>query len=105
MGSGEGCHLLCLGDCLGAGVGETAAVGCSSTGEVLCSETSGGNRGVSPSRMWYEAVRVLLSNGWTAITRQPDKWRESHYGSCSPLPWLVPLGLECICHIPPWHEA
>ena len=35
-GSGEGCHLLGLGDCLGTGVGGVAEAGCSSTGEVLC---------------------------------------------------------------------
>ena len=63
MGSGESCHLLGVGDCLGASVGEMVAVGCSSMGEVLCGETSGGNRGVCPSRMWYEATRVFLSSG------------------------------------------
>ena len=31
-GSGKKYHLLGLGDCLGAGVGEAAVVGCSSTG-------------------------------------------------------------------------
>ena len=62
-GSGKGCHLLGLGDCLGARAGEPAAVGCSSTGKVLCGNTSGGNGGVCPSRMWYEATSVLLSNG------------------------------------------
>ena len=51
MGSGEGCHLIGLGDCLGTGVGEPAAVGCSSMGEVLCGNTSGGDRGGCPSRM------------------------------------------------------
>ena len=50
MGSGKGCHLLGLGDCLGTGVGELAAFGCSSMGEVLCGRTSGGDRGVCPSR-------------------------------------------------------
>ena len=35
-GSGEGCHLLGLGDCLSHWhVGEAAVVGCSSMGEVL----------------------------------------------------------------------
>ena len=62
-GSGEGCCLLDFGDCLGTGVGEMAAVGCSSMGEVLCGRMSGGNRGVCPSRMWYEAARAPLSNG------------------------------------------
>ena len=35
-GSGKGCHLLGLGDCLGTGAGGEAEVGCSSTGEALC---------------------------------------------------------------------
>ena len=63
MGSGKGCHLLGLGDCLGASVGETAVVSCSSMGEVLCGERSGGDGGACPSRMWNEAARVLLSDG------------------------------------------
>ena len=41
MGSGEGCHLLGLGDCLGTGMGGAAGVGCSSTGEVLCDRVNG----------------------------------------------------------------
>ena len=44
-GSDKGCHLLGLGDCLGAGVGKMAVVGCSSMGEVLCGGMNGGNRG------------------------------------------------------------
>ena len=32
-GSGKGCHLLGLGDCLGTDVGEAAVVGCSCTWE------------------------------------------------------------------------
>ena len=67
MGSGEGCHLLGLGDGLSTGVGEMVAVSCSSMGEVLCGEMSGGNGGVWPSRMWYEAARALLSSGGTAV--------------------------------------
>ena len=63
MGSGKGCCLLGLGDCLGASVGDMVAVSCSSVGEVLCGETSGGNRSVCPSKRQYEAVRVLLSSG------------------------------------------
>ena len=51
-GSGEGCHLLGLGDCLGAGVGRAVDVGCSATREVLSSRVSGGNRGVCPNKMW-----------------------------------------------------
>ena len=51
MGSGKGCHLLSLGDCLGVSVGELAVVGCSSMGEALCGETSGGDGGVCPIRM------------------------------------------------------
>ena len=49
-GSDKGCCLLGLGDCLGAGVGEAAAAGCSSMGEVFCGMMSGGNGGVCPNR-------------------------------------------------------
>ena len=62
-GSGKGYCLLGLGDCLGASEGETVAVSCSSAGEVLCGETSGGNGGVCPSKRWYEVARVLLAGG------------------------------------------
>ena len=51
IGSGKGCHLLGLGDCLGGGGGETVVVSCSSMGEFLYGEVSGGNGGVCPSRM------------------------------------------------------
>ena len=40
-GSGEGCCLLGLGDCLGTGAGGAAGVDCSSTGEVLCDKVNG----------------------------------------------------------------
>ena len=63
MGSGKGCHLLGLGDCLGAGEGEMVAVSCSSMGEVLCGEMSGGDGGICPSKRWYEVARTLLSGG------------------------------------------
>ena len=63
MGSGEGCCLLGLGYSLGTGVGEPAAIGCSSPGEVLCGDVSGGDGGVCPCRMWCEAASVLLSEG------------------------------------------
>ena len=39
-----------LGDCLGTSVDETVAVGCSSTGEVLCGGTSQGDGADCPSR-------------------------------------------------------
>ena len=51
-GSGEGCHLLGLGDCSGAGVGGAAEVNCSPTGEVLCSRVSGGDGGLCPNKIW-----------------------------------------------------
>ena len=63
MGSGEGCHLLGLGDCLGIGVGGMVAVGSSSEGEVFCGKASGGDEGVCPNKRWYKVVRVLLSGG------------------------------------------
>ena len=40
-GSGEGCHLLGLGDCLGTGVGGVAEAGCTYTGEALCNMMNG----------------------------------------------------------------
>ena len=52
IGSGEGCCLLGLGDCLGIGVGGAVEVGCSSTVEALCSGASGGNGGVFPNKIW-----------------------------------------------------
>ena len=51
-GSGEGCHLLGVGDGLGTGVGGTAEVACSSTGEALCNRMNGGDGGVCPNKMW-----------------------------------------------------
>ena len=39
-GSGEGCFLLGLGDCLGTGKG-AAGADCSSTGVVLCDKVNG----------------------------------------------------------------
>ena len=51
IGSGKGCHVLGLEDCLGAGVGEAAVVGCSSMGGIFCGRVSGGNGGVCPNRM------------------------------------------------------
>ena len=51
-GSGGGCCLLGLGDCLGTGVGGVAEVGCSSIGEALCNRMNGGDGGVCPNKMW-----------------------------------------------------
>ena len=45
IGSGEGCHLFSLGDCLGVGV-----EGCSSAGGVLGGRMGGGNGDACPSR-------------------------------------------------------
>ena len=51
-GSGKGCCLLGLGDCLGISMGGTVAVGCSPMGEVFCGEASGGNEGACPCKRW-----------------------------------------------------
>ena len=51
-GSGEGCHPLGLGDCLGTGAGGVAKTGCSSTGEALHNRMNGGDGGVCPNKMW-----------------------------------------------------
>ena len=44
-------------------MGGMVVVGCSSMGEVLCCETSGGNGSACLSKRWYKAARVLLSGG------------------------------------------
>ena len=41
MGSEEGCHLLGLGDCLGAGAGGAAGMDCCSAEEVPCDKVNG----------------------------------------------------------------
>ena len=50
IGSGKGCYLFGLGDCLGIGVGGVAVDGCSSTGGVLGGKMGGGNGGACPNR-------------------------------------------------------
>ena len=50
IGSGEGCCLFGLGDCLGIGVGGVAVDGCSSTGGVLGGRMGGGDGCACPSR-------------------------------------------------------
>ena len=82
-GSGKGCNLLGLGDCLGASVGEAAAVGCSSMGEVFCGRMSGGNIGVCPNRMWYEVARVPLSCGGPLYKMTWQAERKTFWASTS----------------------
>ena len=50
FGSGKGCCLFSLGDCLGIGVGGAAVDGCSSTGGVLVGRMGGGDGGACPNR-------------------------------------------------------
>ena len=50
IGSGKGCCLFSLEDCLGIGMGGVAVGGCSSTGGVLGGRMGGGDRGASPNR-------------------------------------------------------
>ena len=50
IGSGKGCHLLGLGDCLGIGVEGVAVDGCSSAGGVLGGGMGGGDGGAFPRR-------------------------------------------------------
>ena len=50
IGSGEGCHLFSLGDCLGIGMGGAAVDGCSSVDGVLGGRMSGGDGGACPNR-------------------------------------------------------
>ena len=50
IGSGKGCCLFSLGDCLSVSVEGAAVDGCSSTGGVLGGGMGGGNGGACPSR-------------------------------------------------------
>ena len=50
IGSGNGCHLFSLGDCLGIGMEGVAVNGCSSTEGVLGGRMGGGNIGACPNR-------------------------------------------------------
>ena len=61
IGSGKGCCLFSLGDCLGVGMGGAAVYCCSSMEGVLGGRMSGGNGGVCPNRRWYKAARAPLS--------------------------------------------
>ena len=50
-GSGEGCHFLGLGDCLGAGMGGATGVDCCSAGEAPCDKGNGWDVGACPNKM------------------------------------------------------
>ena len=63
IGSGKGCHIFILGDCLGIGVRGVAAGGCSSTGVAFHGRMCGGNGRASPNRIWYEVAMAPLSGG------------------------------------------
>ena len=51
-GSGEGCHLFGHWDCLGAGLGEAAADGCSPARGALVGGAEEGDRGDCPNKTW-----------------------------------------------------
>ena len=48
-GSGEGCCLLSLGDCLGTGMGKAPGEDCGSAGVVPCDKMNGWDVGVCPN--------------------------------------------------------
>ena len=99
MGSGKGCCLLGLGDCLGIGVGGMVVVGCSPMQEVLVekqvevmevlAQVRGGMKWSECFKWWWTAVQDNLTSSEEVIN-----------DFCSPLLWLVLLGLACICHAP-----
>ena len=51
-GSGEGCHLFGHGDCLGSGLGEVSADGCSYAWGVLANGIDQSDEGNHPNKMW-----------------------------------------------------
>ena len=75
IGSGKGCCLFSLGDCLGIGMGEAAVGGCSSAGGVLGGGMGGGDRGACPNRRWYEVARAPLSGCglWHRVAWQEER--------------------------------
>ena len=50
-GSGEGCHLLGLGDCAGTGAGGAAEADSCSAGESPCDKVNGWDVGACPIKM------------------------------------------------------
>ena len=84
-GSGEGCCLLGLGDCLGTGAGGTAGADCSSAGEVLCDKVSGWDVGACTNKTWQEATSMSLSSTGLACKAVWQVERKSV--------WLVPSSL------------
>ena len=48
--SSKGCCFFCCGDCWGTGLGEAAADGSSSTGDVLVGGTDGDDEGDHPNK-------------------------------------------------------
>ena len=62
IGSGEGCHLFGLGDCLGISMGGVAEDGCSSTGGVLGDGMSEGDESACPNSKWYDVASAPLIN-------------------------------------------
>ena len=51
-GSGEGCHLLGLGECSGTSRGGAAEADGCSVGEALCDKVNGWDVGACPINMW-----------------------------------------------------
>ena len=49
-GSGKECHLFGHGDCLGSGLGEAAADGCSSAWGVLANRIDQSDEGIHPNK-------------------------------------------------------
>ena len=81
-GSGEGCHLLGLGDCLDTGMGRAAGADCSSAGEVLHDRVNGWDVGACPNKMWYEATSTPLSSAGLVCRAAWQAERKSF--------WLLP---------------
>ena len=59
-GSGEECCLFGHGDCLGSGLGEVAADGCSSAWGVLANGIDQSDEGNCPNKTWQEVDRFSL---------------------------------------------
>ena len=97
-GSGEGCCLLGLEECSGAGEeGATGADGCS-MGRLLVIRWMGGTWVPVPSICDRKLpVHLWALQGW--LVRQLDRQRGSQSDSYFPLGWPVPPGVGWSWHV------
>ena len=97
-GSGEGCHLLGLGECSGTGEeGAAGADGCL-IGEAPCDKVNGWHVCACPINIWQEVTCLPLSSAGLACKEAWQVERKSIW-LFLPLGWLVPPGIWWFWHV------